>query len=398
MGGARQAPLTRPVRPRVSATAAVRRGASSAERAATTAAFLASGLGIGAWAASIPTFKIALALSNGALSLALLGFAVGAVLAMQFAGLLAHRLGAARATRLAMLLFAAALTLPPLAPSLPWLVAGAMAVGAGQGLLDVVMNTEASLVERAWGAPIMSSFHAAFSGGGLAGAALGGAFAGAGSGRGMALAAVGVLALAAAAWAGLRRGTERPAPRRRLMLPERAVLALCAAALLCMLCEGAMGDWSAVYLATVAGATAGHAAFGYAAFSAAMVAGRLAGDRVVRGVGRARVVTAGALIAAAGLALAVAWPIPVAASCGFALVGIGLSNVVPAIYSAAGRRGATPAAGVAMAATAGYSGFLVGPVAIGAAAQSVGLRAAVLLLVACAATVALLGKAVQSNP
>jgi MFS family permease len=178
------------------------------------------------------------------------------------------------------------------------------------------------------------------------------------------------------------------------MLPERALLPLCAAALLCMLCEGAMGDWSAVYLATVAGATASRAAFGYAAFSAAMVVGRVFGDRVVRGVGRARVVAAGALIAGAGLSLAVAWPVPAAATLGFALVGIGLSNVVPAIYSAAGRRGPTPAAGVAMAATAGYSGFLVGPVAIGATAQSVGLRAAILLLVACAGTVALLGRAI----
>jgi MFS family permease len=381
----------------VSAGAIVGREASWAERAATTAAFLASGLGIGAWAASIPTFKSALALSNGALSLALLGFAVGAVLMMQLAGLVAHRLGAAQATRLAMLLFAAALLLPPLAPSLKLLVAGAMAVGAGQGLLDVVMNTQASLVERAWGAPIMSSFHAAFSFGGLAGAALGGALAGAGVGRGMDVAALGVLGLAGAAWAGLRRRGAPMPPRRRLRLPERALLGLCAAALLCMLCEGAMGDWSAVYLATVAGAGPGHAAFGYAAFSAAMVAGRLLGDRVVRGLGRARVVAAGALIAAGGLALAVAVPIPLAATLGFALVGIGLSNVVPAIYSSAGRRGATPAAGVAMAATAGYSGFLVGPVVIGATAQSVGLRAAMVLLVVCAGTVALLARAMRSG-
>lgn len=372
--------------------------ASWAERAATTAAFLASGLGIGAWAAAIPTFRNALALSNGALSLALLAFAVGAVLAMQLAGRLAHRVGTARATRLAVLLFAAALLLPPLAPDLPALIAAALAMGAAQGLLDVVMNAEASLVERGWGRPIMSSFHAAFSAGGLAGAALGGAVAGMAAGRGMELAAAAVIVLAGGAWAGLRSRGTPTSPGPRLMLPQRALLPLCGAALLCMLCEGAMGDWSAVYLATVAGAAPNRAAFGYAAFSAAMLGGRLAGDFVVRGIGRARVIAMGGLIAAAGLSLVVAVPAPLPAILGFALVGIGLSNVVPALYSTAGRSAASPAAGVAMVATAGYSGFLVGPAVIGMTAQLLGLRAGMTVLVGCAGAAALAGRAVRPPP
>ena len=382
-----------------------RRKAAWAERAATTAAFLASGIGIGAWATSIPGFKSALGLSDGALSIALLGFAVGAVAAMQLAGPITHRLGTAHATRLGMLLFACALLLPTLAPSLATLVGGALAVGAGQGLLDVVMNTQASTVERAWGAPIMSSFHAAFSGGGLAGAAVGslaagGVVAGAGPGRAMVLAAGVVVLLAVGAWPGLkRRGALVAAPpaRRRLRLPEWALLPLCFAAMLSMLSEAAMGDWSAVYLVTVAGAPPSHAGFGYAAFAAAMLVGRLAGDRVVRALGRGRVVTYGGLVAAGGLGLAVAVPVPPVGIVGFGLVGIGLSNVVPAIYSAAGRSGANPASAVAMVATVGYAGFLVGPVVIGATAQSVGLRAAIFLIALAAATVAALGKAVQAN-
>ena len=123
-----------------------RRKAVWAERAATTAAFLAGGIGIGAWATSIPGFESAPGLSDEALIIALLGFAVGAVATMQLAGPIAHWLGTAHATRLGMLLFAGALLLAPLAPSLATLVGGALAVGAGHGLLDVLMNTQASTV------------------------------------------------------------------------------------------------------------------------------------------------------------------------------------------------------------------------------------------------------------
>jgi len=413
----------------MSTATVVPRRASWVERAATIAAFLASGLGIGAWAASIPLLKTTIGLSNGALSLALLAFAVGAVLAMQGANLVAHRLGAAGGTRLAMFLFAGSLLLPPLARTLATLVVAALTMGAAQGLLDVLMNAQASGVERRWGAAIMSSFHAAFSLGGLAGAALGGALAGAPAGRGMQAAAIGAAILAACAWPALERdafaaahaprsrrlfsrviqtsgdstsghhalrSSDAAAPsRRRLVLPERALLPLCVAALLCMLCEGAMGDWSSVYLATVVGTAPGRAAIGYAAFSAAMLMGRLAGDGVVRRVGRAKVVAIGGTVAAIGLALAVAIPTSLTAAAGFALVGFGLSNVVPGIYSAAGQRGATPASGVAMAATAGYGGFLIGPAIIGFIAQAIGLRFGILLLAGCAGAVSLLANAVR---
>lgn len=367
------------------------RAASWAERAAVTAVFLANGLGIGAWAASLPAFKTQMQLSNGALSLALLGFAVGAVLAMPVTGLLAPRLGPARVTQLAALCFAGALLLPPLAGSLSALTLAAFVLGAANGALDVAMNAHASEVERRWGAAIMPSFHAAFSAGGLAGAALGAVLARAAPDTTALLAA----ALAAFAWPALRDKGTASLTGTVLMLPGRAVLPLCAAALLCMLCEGAMADWSGVYLATTTGATTGAASAGYAGFSAAMLAGRLAGDGAVRALGRARVVAIGGMVAATGLALAAVTSSWLMAAAGFALVGIGLSNVVPAVFSAAGSLAASPVAGVAMAATAGYAGFLIGPVTIGAVAQAAGLRAGIALLVACAGTVALLAKAVH---
>lgn len=373
--------------------------ASWAERAATAAVFLANGIGIGAWAASIPLFKARLALSDGALSLVLLAFAAGAVLSMPLAGLLAPRLGTGRATRLALPVFAAALVLPPLTWSLPALAAAAFVAGAANGALDVSMNAHASAVERRWGAAIMSSFHAAFSAGGLAGAGLGIALTAIGADAAWVMGSAAALAaaLAAAGWTALGHG-EAAQAGPSLALPGRAALPLCAVALLCMMCEGAMADWSAVYLATVAQALPATAAAGYAAFSAAMIVGRVVGDRVIQALGRAQVVRAGGALAAAGLALAAALPLPLPVATGFALVGLGLSNVVPAVFSAAGRLGGSPAAGIAMAATAGYAGFLAGPPLVGATASAAGLRAGIVLLAFGTAAVALLAGAVRGRP
>ncbi len=329
------------------------RTASWRERASVTAVFLALGVGIGAWAVSIPAFKARLALSDGALALALFAFAAGAVIAMLLAAALADRIGPARATRVASVLFSVSLLLPAFAENLAALAGAAFVLGLANGLLDVTMNAHASRVERRWGAAIMSSFHAGFSAGGLAGAALGATLAAAGAGG--ILGAGAAIAGAMSLWASGALSDEKSvsAVSAGFALPVRAVLPLAAIAALFMICEGAMADWTGVYLAEVVGAPQNLAAIGYAAFSAAMIVGRLAGDEAVRAFGRARVVGGGALLAAVGLALAVAVPEASPSSVGFALVGLGLSNGVPAVFSAAAGLTASPAAGVAMAATAG---------------------------------------------
>jgi MFS family permease len=365
------------------------RSAAWSERAAVVAVFLANGVGIGAWAACIPALKARLALSDGALGFVLFAFAVGAVLLMQLAARLTRRLGAARATRVAMLLFGAALPLPAFAPDLATLVAAALAMGAANGLLDVTMNGYASGVERRWGAAIMSSFHAAWSAGGLVGAALGGALLVFGASWTLGGAAALVVALAALVWTWLEEG-EVPPPltEAHIAPPVVALLPLCVAALLCMACEGAMGDWIGVYLMETARTPQAMASIGFAAFSATMVVGRLLGDNAVRAWGRARVVRWGSTLAAAGLALAVADPRLGPATLGFALVGVGLSNVVPSLFSAAAGLASVPAAGVAMVATAGYAGLLSGPVVIGAIAQGASLRLGIASLIVCAAVAA----------
>jgi predicted MFS family arabinose efflux permease len=366
-----------------------------AQRTAVTAVFFANGLGIGAWAAAIPLLKSANGLSDAGLSLALLGFAAGAVVSMPLTGWLAPRAGSGRMTWIGGLAFALALVLPPLAPGLTALIAAAVLLGASNGILDVSMNAHASQVERRIGRPIMSSFHAAFSIGGLSGAALGGLAATAGANAVLWMAAMAASVLTAGFAPDLGRGERQARGDGPLLVrPDRAVLTLCGVALICMMIEGAMADWSAVYLSAIGGATPAVAAAGYAAFSLAMALGRLFGDRAVHSMGGDAVVRLGAGLAFCGLALATLFP-GLPAIPGFALVGFGLSNVVPAVFSAAGRLASSAAVGVAMAASAGYAGFLAGPPLIGSVATVLSLREGMALLAVAAIAVAVLAPAVR---
>jgi MFS family permease len=167
-----------------------------------------------------------------------------------------------------------------------------------------------------------------------------------------------------------------------------------------MLIEGGMADWSGVYLATVAGASTAGAAAGYAAFSVMMVTGRLGGDWTIRRFGGALTLRLGAAAAAVGLALALSVAAPATAVIGFALVGLGAANIVPLLFTVAARSGAAaPGAAIAMAATVGYAGFLLGPPAIGFAADHVGLRLALAILFVAAAFIAVFAaRAVAARP
>jgi fucose permease len=370
--------------------------ATWSERAATEAIFLVHGVCTGAWAASIPYFKAELSLSNGELSIALFAFAVGAVAAMLAAPPFAHWLGSARAPLVAAFAFAALLLVPLIAKNLPTFTTATFALGAARGLLDVTMNAHATSIERRWGAAIMSSFHAGFSAGGLLGAAVGGALGGAGPAWILGVGASIAVALALAAVRPLQSAPAAAAAIRvRLAFPARAALPICLAAMLSFTCEGAMADWTSVYLRTVAAAPNYLAPAGYAAFSAAMLIGRATGDAIVRAYGPARVVAAGGSLACLGLIIAVAAPSVAPASFGFALVGLGMSNVVPTLFAAAARLGVSPAAGVAMAATAGYAGLLGAPPIIGAIAQIAGLRASLGFVVILAAGIALTSRAFE---
>ncbi len=376
------------------------RDALRVERAAIFAVFLCLGLCTGAWASTLPALKLGLALSDREISVALLSFAGGSILATVAMGALARDLGTRRTTRVGLVATAAALLLLPLAGSLAALTAATFTVGLAMGLLDVSMNGHAGALEERWGAPLMSSFHGAFSLGGLGGAALGGTLAGAGFGTlGPIAATCGLVALiGGVALPLLGPGAPKAAGGGpALAWPGRELVGLGAVAAFCFVVEGAMGDWSAIYLDTVAGSGLALASAGYAGFSIAMAGVRFAGDRAVASLGARRVVVGGSALAGAGLLLAVLVPAPLAASVGFALVGLGLGNVAPVAFSAAARAGTTPASGIAPVATVGYAGFLLGPPIIGALSGVVGLRGALGCLVLATAVVALVGSRVSER-
>lgn len=353
-------------------------------RLAVTALFLANGSGIGLWAATIAPIKLVHGLTDFQLSLVLLAFAIGAILTMTVAGHIQARFGSARVALIASLLYVVVLPIPPLMPNLWTLAAAILVFGACNGAMDVAMNGHGALVERLHGRPIMSSLHAAFSLGCLLGSFGGSAilYFGFGPVATMGAASAFALLMVAAGATSLPVPATGPTePAVGFALPSRAVLMVGSLAFLCMFAEGAVADWSGVYLLTSAGASTAAAVWGYIGFSIAMAIGRVFGDRIVHAFGAGRVVTMGAAIAVVGLAITLAVPRVEVAMAGYALAGIGIANIIPIAFSAGGRTVPShPSIGVAMAATCGYAGFLLSPPIIGVFASALGLRVALISL------------------
>lgn len=353
------------------------------ERVATRLAFFIAGFAVSAWAPLIPFAKRRLALDDAQLGLMLLCLGVGSVLMMSLAGGLAARFGCRRAILAAGAVIVLCMPALMLAPSIPMLAVTLAVFGASLGVLDVVMNVQAVIVERASGRAMMSGFHGLYSVGGIAGA---GGVAGAlalGATPLVSIAGTAVLAallLAIARRGLLAQGGEGDSPA--FVLPRGRVLLVGAVCFAMFLSEGAVLDWSAVFLSTVRHADPATAGFGYVAFAVTMTLGRLTGDRIVQALGAFRVVICGALVAAAGFTLAILSASPWAGLAGFALVGAGAANVVPVMFSAAGRQHDMPThLAVAAVTTMGYAGVLLGPAALGFVAKASSLPIAFGLLV-----------------
>ncbi len=365
------------------------------ERRSTRAAFFVAGLGMAAWAPLVPLAKDRLAVGDGALGLLLLCLGAGSIVAMPLAGVAAARFGCRRVIGAASLAICVALPLLAAASTVPALAAALLLFGAGVGTVDVAINIQAVIVERGAGRALMSGFHGLFSVGGIAGAAGVSAVLWAGGSPLLATACVAALIAAVLLAFGnglLPRGAA--AGGTALAVPRGAVLLIGCLCFICFLAEGAMLDWSALALTELHGPDPAGSGLGYAAFSVAMTAGRLFGDRVVRAVGGRAVLALGATCAACGMALAVLALSRPWALAGFALVGLGASNIVPVLYSALGRQRAVPAGAAVAAVTAlGYSGILAGPAGIGLAAHAVGLPAALLGVAALLLVVAALAGA-----
>jgi predicted MFS family arabinose efflux permease len=268
---------------------------------------------------------------------------------------------------------------PALAVDAPTLALATVCVGAANGVLDVSMNVEGLTVERSVGKRIFNSLHAAFSFGALSGAALAGLAAAAGIDplpHLAAIAAAGALAAVVAA-RGLPPCDTEPAPDgHRFARPSRRLVALGAVAFCALLAEGAVFDWSGIYIRQETGASIGLAPAGLAAFNLAMAFGRLSADSLAERVGSALLGRVGALVAATGLAVALALASPGGAIAGFAVMGIGLASVFPLALRAAGLDLADSGPAVAAVSSVGYAGLLTGPPAIGVLSGWLGLSGA----------------------
>src|SRR5262249_43835717 len=238
-------------------------------------------------------------------------------------------------------------------------------LGASNGLLDVSMNAQAAALERRLGRTIMSSLHGLFSVGGVAGALVAAGAMAAGLSDAHHVVGAALVALVLAAFALPRLVPSSPDAtigRSPLARPSRALLGLGALAFLGLLAEGAMADWSAVYLRDTLGASSALAAVGFAAFSFAMATGRFAGDGVIDRLGPRSALRVSGAVAAGGLAAALVIGRPAAGIVGCGLVGLGIANIVPIVFSAAARvSGVEPGRALAAVATTGYLGFLCGP-------------------------------------
>ncbi|UGQ45766.1 MFS transporter [Massilia endophytica] len=338
-----------------------------AARWAVSTVFFLNGAGVGLWAAHVPVVQARAGIDTGVLGLMLLTIAAGAMSAMPLAGWLSARWGTRSVMLCSGLAFAVMTAVLTALSAVPLLFTAAFFFGASNGIMDVSMNANASEVETARGEPTMSSFHGFFSLGGLAGAALGGLLIGLGYGDGSGTLATSMITVAGLALVAPRVLVVPPhTGASHFALPRGPALFLGLLALLCMAVEGALVDWSALLLTERTGVDAATAAMGYSAFSIAMAACRFAGDGLVLRFGAQRMMAVGGLAMFLGLALAAASPWFILSSAGFALIGLGAANVVPLIFAAATRLpGMSAGGGLATAATVGYTGLLMGPVAIG---------------------------------
>ena len=356
------------------------------------AQFLVSGALFATWGVHVPSVKTHYALGERALAIAMLAAGVGALLSLTQAGRIVGRHGPRGVTLATGLACALGIALLLSSHSYAALLVLMFGYGVCSSLMDVSINAEASEIERLSGRPLMSGFHGMFSLGGMTGAAVGSALNAAAVAPQQHLlgaALVGATIIVAGCSAMLRMEGP-PASGAAMSLPRGPLALIGLLAALGLVAEGAMYDWSVLYMKQELKTGAGTAALAYASFSAAMAAARFGGDRVRARLASVPLLRLSGALGAAGMALALVVPHPVAALLGFALVGLGFANVVPVLFSAAARvPGVTPAHGIAAVSSLGYVGMMAGPPLIGVIAEASSLKLGLFTVVVFAAVLAL---------
>lgn len=365
-------------------------------RLAASLHFLADGMIFGTWATLIPTFKTRFGLSEAEIGIALLGMVVGAITSMPVAGHRISRHGSRANLVWLAPAFCIALILLVAVPNFTALVAAATLFGALKGAFDVSVNAPAIAIENAAGRPVMGTFQALWSIGGLVSALITGIALHQGIAP-MAIAltvSVTLLLTVSLSARWLMKGDAAgPQAREGFKLPNGRLLRIGILACMALFAEGVMMDWSAVYSRSVAGAAEWLAPLAYGVFCCCMAAGRLSGDALVARFGSTTILRLSGLSTTLGLLVIVAvhyWP---ATFLGLAFAGIGLANMVPILFGAGGRaHEGGVGKGLATVSMMGYFGFLAGPPVIGGASHFIGLPGAFALVLLFSAFIVARGR------
>ncbi len=363
--------------------------------------FFMAGMGVSAWAITMPYTKTRFALDDAVLGLILLAPGVGGILAMPVAGYLVRLFGSKRVLLTAGVIFGVVMPSLTVAPSVAAFTVLLLIFGVTFACIDIAMNAQAVVIEARRGRLLMSSFHAMYSIGTLA-VSLATSFLlrlGFSNAVCAGLTGVGIFVILSQWRKLLPKADDLPSDEGpAFALPNRATFLLGVCCFACFLTEGAVTDWSAIFLRFSRGQDIAAAALGYAGFAVMMSASRLLGDRVAMRLGQVRVMRGGSLLAAVGFVLVIFTPFEASDVAGFALVGLGIGNMAPLVFSAAAKvPGMSPTASVPAVVTLGYAGFLIGPVIIGFVANLLNLSAALGLDAVMLVAVSFAAKSVVSH-
>jgi MFS family permease len=372
-----------------------------AYRLAVGTLFFLQGLCFATWASRIPSITQSLHLSDTILGVVLFSLPIGSMAALPFAGWMVTRWGSKRIATNSILLYSMLLLLIGLSNSITLLVTSLVLFGMVGNTANIAINTQAVGVEARYGRNIMASFHGLWSLAGFTAAGIGTYM----IGRAVVpfhhflLVTAIIMAGVAAAFHYLLPNEEKSTDAPPLFVkPDATLLRLGLIAFCCMICEGAMFDWSGLYFQKVVQADKDWIGAGYTAFMCTMAAGRFLADGVVARTGfQKTIVMSGALITA-GLGLAVALPSLYSALAGFFIVGFGVSSVVPLVYSEAGKsKTVSPGMALAAVSSIGFLGFLIGPPLIGVIAGLFGLRISFSIIALIGLGVALMAHSVEKK-
>lgn len=366
-----------------------------AYRAAVATLFFLQGLCFATWASRIPTIQQSLQLSDGELGLILLALPVGSMIALPLSGWFVTRFGSKTVVVNTLIVYSLLLVGIGLAQNITQIAAVLVFFGMAGNTANIAMNTQAVGVEARYGRNIMASFHGLWSLAGFTAAGVGTYMIGNGIIPFYHFAGVGALMLLilAVIFQYLLPNEQRTEAgnNKIFAMPDKSMLTLGLLAFFCMICEGAMFDWSGIYFKKVVNADPEWIGAGYTAFMATMAGGRFIGDYIATRFGFRRTITFSGILIATGLAIALVLPYLLTAITGFLLVGLGVSSVVPLVYSEAGKS-KTLSPGVALAAVSsiGFLGFLIGPPMIGLVAGAFNLRVSFVIIAIMGLSVAIL--------